>query len=446
VPDSRPTLGRPQLSSLLDCWTSPAILVDRNRRILAANQPYRERFADGGSVIGTTCHRLSHGYDVPCDEVGEVCPLLQCLESGQPEHVAHVHFGPDGEEHHEVTAFPIDGEEGHRSMVLEVIRRTRVGSIRVGGKALLVGRSPAFGKMLALMDRVAPTEIATLLLGETGTGKELVAKAIHRRSPRTDQPFVPVDCSGLSESLFESEVFGHERGSFTGALARKRGLVEASHGGTLFLDEVGDVPLPLQVKLLRLLETRSFRRVGSVDLRKADFRLIGATHRDLRAMVAEGSFRADLFYRLHSFPIRIPPLRERREDLPLLIESLLRRIGCHRLKKVHPEAVEILQNYHFPGNVRELYHLLERACLLTDGSTLLPSHLPEECLGAGNGMPVRPVRVRIDPLRDVERQYLLWAEANFEGDNQKLAERLGVSERTLYRKLRRARGESDELP
>ena len=210
-----------------------------------------------------------------------------------------------------------------------------------------------------------------LLLGESGTDKELVARAVHEASDRAASPLVVVDCASLPETLFESELFGHERGAFTGASASKRGLVEAADGGTLFLDEVGDIPLTLQVKLLRLLESGTYRRVGSTDLRRADVRVVSATHRDLRAMIAQGRFREDLYYRLSTFPIRLPSLRERVEDIPLLAETLLARVsGRSRRLALSADALRRLMNYPFPGNVRELRNVLERAALLCVGQTI----------------------------------------------------------------------------
>jgi DNA-binding NtrC family response regulator len=290
--------------------------------------------------------------------------------------------------------------------------------------------------MLELVTRVASAPVTVLLLGESGSGKELVARSLHDMSPRADEPFVPVDCSGLAESLFESELFGHEKGAFTGAYGRKRGLVEASNRGTLFLDEVGDIPLSLQVKLLRLLETGVFRRVGSVEQRHSDFRLVCATHRNLEQMVAEETFRSDLFYRMSAFPVRLPPLRERVEDIPVLVESLLERSGDERISRVHPETLATLQGYSFPGNVRELQNVLQRACLLCEGDTLLPRHLPSRCR-EGNGKPRSPlVDEELLPLAEVELHYLRWAVSRFHGDKKELAHRLGLSERTLYRRLR----------
>jgi DNA-binding NtrC family response regulator len=237
--------------------------------------------------------------------------------------------------------------------------------------------------------------------------------------------------------LFESELFGHEKGAFTGAQQRKIGLIEAAQGGTLFLDEVGDIPLSLQVKLLRLLETRSFRRVGSVDAQQADFRLVCATHRDLKAMVAEGDFRQDLYYRINSFPIPLPALRERGDDLPLLVETLLRRIHPNRRLTLDPEAMACLQGYSFPGNVRELRNILERASLLADADAILKEHLPEECRPATVASATSdPASDPILSLEEVEQRYLRELLAHYHGDRRSLARRLGISERTFYRKIR----------
>jgi transcriptional regulator with PAS, ATPase and Fis domain len=297
----------------------------------------------------------------------------------------------------------------------------------------MVGRAPSFLRMLDLVARVAPTDTAVLLLGETGAGKEMVARAVHVASARGDGPFVAVDCSGLTETLFESELFGHEKGAFTGALARKTGLVEAAAGGTLFLDEIGDVPLGLQVKLLRLLETGTFRRVGGVDALRADFRLVAATHRDLAQMVSEERFRSDLYYRINAFPVHLPPLRERREDIPLLAESLLERVRPGHALRISPRALRSLARYDFPGNVRELRNLLERASLLADRGVIDLAQLPPEVAAAERGETGRRPR---SSLREAERRALESQLERHAGSRRALAASLGISERTLYRKLR----------
>ena len=288
--------------------------------------------------------------------------------------------------------------------------------------------------MMEMIGRVAPSDAAVLLQGESGTGKELAANAIHQFSRRAERPYVAVDCSGLAETLFESELFGHERGAFTGATARKTGLIEAASGGTLFLDEVGDIPLSIQVKLLRLLETGTFRRVGSPELRQAEIRIISATHRPLAEMIEKGSFRQDLFYRLNVFPILLPALRDRGEDVILLAESLLHRVAGGRTLRLSAAAIDWLRGYAFPGNVRELRNMLERACLLCDGDEIQLNHL------SGGQMPLslallsgeKPRKARKPKLDDRE---LADEIRRFDGSRRALAQHLGMSERTLYRRM-----------
>ncbi|MDZ7596066.1 MAG: sigma 54-interacting transcriptional regulator [Thiobacillus sp.] len=421
-----------ELISFLETHPDAQIVMDAHYRILAANAAYRRIYAGGRDVVGQTCYAVSHGYKRPCDECGESCPLAASRANGEPNRVLHLHHTPRGEEHVDVELTPIVGASGKIEYFVERMMTVREASSLPAEKGL-VGKSPAFNRMLELVRRVAPSNTAALLLGESGTGKELVAQAIHQQSGREHAPFVVVECSGLTETLFESELFGYEKGAFTGANQRKIGLVESASGGTLFLDEVGDIPLSLQVKLLRLLETGTFRRVGGVETLRADFRLIAATHRDLKGMVERGSFRRDLYYRLSVFPIFLPALRERREDIALLAETLLTRLAPGRAYSLSPEARARLQAYDYPGNIRELRNILERATLMADGDILLPEHLPPELTNdAAEGMPGVDAVV---PLEAAELRYLQWALAHHGGNRKSLAAQLGISERTLYRKL-----------
>jgi DNA-binding NtrC family response regulator len=422
------------IGALLDGMDGPAIAVAPDYRILAANRHYQQSFANGASVVGERCFAVSHQARVPCDESGESCPVRVAQQTRRPERVLHIHHTSRGEVHVAVEARPIFRPDGALWFFVERIDCCSGAAATADGDGL-VGRSQAFRRVIDLVRRVAPSATAALLLGESGTGKEVVARAIHDASPRRDRPFVPVECSGLTESLFESELFGHERGAFTGAHAAKRGLVEVARGGTLFLDEVGDIPPSLQVKLLRLLETRTFRRVGSVEPQEADFRLVCATHRDLPAMVAEGLFRQDLYYRMSAFPIALPSLRERREDIPLLAEALLRRIPAAAGMRLSQAAMDCLHAYDFPGNIRELRNLLERAVLLCDGDAILAEHL----LGIGRGAAAPESDEGVLTLEEVEQRYLRRVAAQYHGDRKELAARLGVSERTLFRKLQALR-------
>ena len=421
-----------ELISFLETHPDPQIVMGADYRILAANAAYRRIYSGGRNVVGQFCYAVSHGYNRPCDECGESCPLAASRASGEPHRVLHLHHTPRGEEHVDVELTPIVGASGSIEYFVERMLTVREAS-SLPAESGLVGKVPAFNRMLELVRRVAPSDTAALLLGESGTGKELVAQAIHQQSGREHGPFVVVECSGLTETLFESELFGYEKGAFTGASQRKIGLVESASGGTLFLDEVGDIPLGLQVKLLRLLETGTFRRVGGVETLRADFRLVAATHRDLKAMVERGRFRRDLYYRLSVFPIQLPALRERRGDIGLLAETLLARLAPGRAYTLSEAARARLQAYDYPGNIRELRNIIERAMLMADGDTLLEEHLPAELKSdEAAGMPGVD---DIVPLETAELRYLQWALAHHGGDRKSLAARLGISERTLYRKL-----------
>lgn len=421
-----------ELLSYLDSQPQPRIVMDKNYTIIAANTAYRTEYGDSLPLVGRHCYEVSHHFTRPCDEAGESCPLKLSAATGSPQRVLHLHQTPRGEEHVDVELTPIHNSNGEIVYFVEMIQTIRDASTHPSSRGL-VGRSTVFNNMLGLIERVAPSEASVLLLGESGTGKELVAQALHNASRRASKPYVVVDCSGLTESLFESELFGYEKGAFTGATQRKHGLVESASGGTLFLDEVGDIPLSLQVKLLRLLETGTYRRVGGVEPLRADFRLVSATHRDLKKMVEQESFRKDLYYRISTFPIHLPALAERREDIPLLSATLLARINPERKLNLHPDALAQLESCDFPGNIRELRNILERASLMTDSDTIMPEHLTLEFIESQHSKIL--VSQAIVPLEQAEQQYLQWAATHHAGDRRALAKTLGISERTLYRKL-----------
>lgn len=431
----------PELTAFLEGLPEPHILFDAQYRILAANAAYRRQFSPDRSVVGRRCYEVSHHFAVPCDQAGESCPLAQSRQSGRRERVLHLHHTPQGEEYVNIELTPLPGDDGQPAFFVERMEPLRVAQGQPVAQGL-IGRSEAFQRMLALVARVAPSRASVLLLGESGTGKELVARAIHEASPRAAKPLVAVDCSSLPETLFESELFGHERGAFTGAATSRGGLVEAASGGTLFLDEVGDIPLPMQVKLLRLLETGTYRRVGSTELRHTDIRVVSATHRDLDAMVAEGRFREDLYYRLSTFPIVLPPLRERDGDVGLLATALLERVAVARPLRLSAAARQLLEGLPFPGNVRELRNLLERAMLLCDGDVLDAEHIRQALATGRRPLPAQrshasvPVADAHGDLRSLESAALREAVARHTGSRAELARRLGISERSLYRKLK----------
>jgi two-component system, NtrC family, response regulator HydG len=436
----------PELASYLEGLPEPHILFDRQYRIVAANAAYRRQFSPQASVVGRTCFEVSHHFAVPCDQAGESCPLVRSRESGQRERVLHMHHTAQGESYVNIELVPLRDAAGAQTFFIEKMEPMR-SAHGVPAAQGLIGRSQGFQHMLELVARVGPSQASVLLLGESGTGKELVAQALHDASPRAAAPLVVVDCASLPETLFESELFGHERGAFTGAVASKPGLVEAASGGTLFLDEVGDIPLPMQIKLLRLLESGTYRRVGSTELRRTDVRVVSATHRDLKAMVAAERFREDLYYRLSTFPIRLPALRDRAEDIPLLAVALLARVAPQRRLSLSPAAQALLQRHPFPGNVRELRNVLERAALLADGSVIEPVHV-EQALGtdarssagprasAGVGDRGGAAATPDVSLRSVERAALQAQLQVHRGSRAELARKLGISARSLYRKLR----------
>jgi transcriptional regulator with PAS, ATPase and Fis domain len=432
--DKHPALPE-ELQSFLETLPEPRILVDTNYRILSANAAYRRAFGNQSTIPGHACYEISHHYDKPCDQCGESCPLQTAIKTHQPERVLHLHHTPRGQEYVDVELTPIHDAHGKLVYFVETMHFLHKTGEQPGALGM-VGHSAALARMLALLNRASPSMTPILLLGESGTGKELAAQAVHALSPRRNQPFVPVDCSGIPENLFEAELFGYEKGAFTGAAQRKTGLVEAAAGGTLFLDELGDIPLHLQVKLLRLLESGTFRRVGGVETLHADFRLVAATHRNLVEMIEEGAFRRDLYYRIAAFPIHLPSLRERREDLPLLADALLARLAPGRPLRLTEAAMELLMQYDFPGNVRELRNILERAVLLADGDTVDVAHLPSALVTGHPAPAAQPLPGReILTLDEIERRYVRQALQQLGGDKRELARRLGVSERTLYRKL-----------
>jgi len=308
----------------------------------------------------------------------------------------------------------------------------------------LIGQSHQMVEIYKLIARMAALDTTVLIEGETGTGKELVARAIHGASGRATRPFVVVDCAALPETLFESELFGHERGAFTGAFAARRGLLETSAGGTCFLDEIGELTAPLQAKLLRTLQERSIRRVGGNDEIPFDVRVVVATNRDLRKLVADGGFRDDLYYRLNVVTITMPPLRERASDIPLLAQHFLeifaRRSG-RAIKRLAPESVALLAGYRWPGNVRELEHVIERAMALSSSETLLPDDFPPHLREERDRAPRLPADGMT--LEDVKRWYVNKVLEESGGNKLRAAELLGIDRRTLYRILERQATEDE---
>jgi DNA-binding NtrC family response regulator len=301
----------------------------------------------------------------------------------------------------------------------------------------IIGHSKEMQQALDLVMRVAPTDATILIQGESGTGKEVIAKAIHHTSPRTQHPFVAVNCGALPEPLLESEIFGHVKGAFTGATAHKKGLFEEAHGGTFFLDEIGDMPLSLQVKFLRVLQEGEIRRVGSNQATSVDVRVLAATNRDLGQLMQQGQFREDLYYRLNVIPLALPPLRERREDIPALAEHFLRRFGDkqHRPLSLTANAVERLLRYPWPGNVRELENAMERTAILARNDLIGPDELPPH-IASGTPLGPAPVLPREQTLAEVEKSHILQTLERCGWNHSQAAEALGIGRTSLWRKLK----------
>jgi DNA-binding NtrC family response regulator len=301
----------------------------------------------------------------------------------------------------------------------------------------IIGHSKEMQQALDLVMRVAPTDATILIQGESGTGKEVIAKAIHHTSPRAQHAFVAVNCGALPEPLLESEIFGHVKGAFTGATVHKKGLFEDAHGGTFFLDEIGDMPLSLQVKFLRVLQEGEIRRVGSNQATTVDVRVLAATNRDLGQLMQQGQFREDLYYRLNVIPLVLPPLRERREDIPALAEHFLRRFGDkqHRPLSLTANAVERLLRYPWPGNVRELENAMERTAILARNDLIGPDELPPH-IASGTPLGPAPVLPREQTLAEVEKSHILQTLERCGWNHSHAAEALGIGRTSLWRKLK----------
>ena len=317
----------------------------------------------------------------------------------------------------------------------------------------VIGRSPAMAQVFELVKKAARSEANILVQGESGTGKELIARAVHANSPRASQPFVPVDCASLPENLLESELFGHEKGAFTGAVKTKPGLMEVASGGTLFLDEIAELSMGLQVKLLRALQERQIRRVGGTALIDVDVRMVSATNRDLREAVTKGQFREELYYRVNVIEIRLPPLRERAGDIRLLAHAFLKRYGGERVRACDDTAMTALEGYRWPGNVRELQNVIERACALAETDTVTRRDLPEHVLAGGGRAPAGAgaepgpaVESQLAgtteiPLKDAKDRWLAVLEASYlrrvlerhDGNISAAAKAAGIDRKTFHR-------------
>ena len=427
------------MTRILDALQELVLLVDDRLRVTAVN-------AAAAAFFGLPPDRAAAGPAL-CDLFGPgACPAdcaRETLETGRPitDYQTEVAL-PDGRRFDVlVRTVPLRAPAGDRPGGVALLLRdvTEITSLRkeIAGRAGLlgiVGKNRRMQELYRLIEDVAPTDATVLVRGETGTGKELVARALHRLSRRADGPFVTVNCSALSETLLESELFGHVRGAFTGAVADRRGRFEEARGGTLFLDEIGDVSPVVQVKLLRVLQERVVERVGDNTPRPVDVRIITATHRDLEELVTLGRIRSDFYYRIRVVTLELPPLRERRDDIPLLLEHFLRRHGLG-LEAVTPEAMRLLLDHSWPGNIRELENVVEHAVILGRGGPIAPRHLPPELRQADAEAPASRRR-RVPPHSPQEKRLIEEALERWHGHRGRAAAELGIDRTTLWRKMR----------
>jgi transcriptional regulator with PAS, ATPase and Fis domain len=441
-----------ELISLLEVQSAPFVLIDEQYQIVGANQAYCENYGiSQQEIVGKHCYEVSHRSDVPCHQHGEDCPHQAVFSTAKPHEVIHTHF----DRHHRpeyarIKGHPIMGDAGVRYLGELVMPIANPEELNCDDMRM-VGHSPAFLHCVEMLARVAESEASVLLLGESGVGKELAAQYLHKRSSRNDKPFVAINCAAITETMFEDELFGHERGAFTGCIGRKQGLFELAHGGTLFLDEAGEIPLMMQAKLLRVLESGEYRRMGGTETLKVDVRIVAATNRNLLEMAETGHYRLDLYYRIAGIDVRLPSLRERRSDIPALAEAMLKRItdaGAPRCKLTERALVKLTE-YDFPGNVRELRNVLLRAVAICHnsvidaeqivlGSSLATSQKSETAPLIVNSVVAEELQKTVAgiPIAQLEADYIAELLKIHHGHRRNVADILGISERTLYRKLK----------
>lgn len=431
-------LPRIDVLSLIDTHSSPFVLIDKDYRIIAANQAYCQAYGvPQTQIVGKRCHEVSHHSDRPCHLNGEDCPHQQVFNSGESYNVVHVHYDQQGNpERTRITGHAVKGEWDSALYLGELITPLLDDQLSSCEELQMIGQSPAFLQCLQHLKQAAGTEAPILLHGESGVGKELAAQFIHDHSPRRSHTFLALDCTAIPETMFESELFGHERGAFTGCVGRKQGLVEVANGGTLFLDEVGELPMAMQAKLLRVLESGEFRRLGSTTTLTTNVRIISATNRDLKQMVRDGRFRQDLYYRLAAIDLTLPPLRERRSDIPALANALLLRLGKPGGHRPHLSAgaLDRLSAYHYPGNIRELRNILQKAMALSSGGAIEAHHIHFADVFPAATPAHMPVFS--GSMSEIEASHIANLLQQHNGHRRTVADILGISERTLYRKLK----------
>ena len=444
--------------AVLNTVSDAITVIDRDLKVLFQNEAVRKLY---GGKVGETCYEAYRGRREPCEN----CIILEVIKDGKPRQALRDIRLPNGNVlWMEVFAGPYRDAEGGIIGAVEVVRNVTE-QMRLSETCMtlrreierqarfhnIVTQSKKMKAIFRLIERVAATTSSVLISGESGTGKELIARAIVFNSDRKDKPYAAINCGAIPETLLESELFGHVRGAFTGAVRDHQGALEAADGGTVFLDEIGEIPAAAQVKLLRFLQEGEIRRVGETMVRKLDVRVIAATNRDLDEAVRDGSFREDLFFRLNVIPIHLPPLRDRREDIPPLAAHLLQRLcdaHARNISGLSPEALKAFMNYPWPGNVREMENAIEYALHLTDeGNPIRPEQLPPKLFAeaAASGRPGDCVSIE---------EYAKQAIAILQRDHseEQIAEVLGISRKNLWEKRKRwslprpGRNKPDDAP
>ena len=438
------------LQSIIDALDNGFVVIDKKYNIVAANKAYCSAYnIDSAEIIGHKCHVISHHSDVPCHLNGEDCPHKKVFETKKPHQVLHIHYDQNNEEEHvRIKGSPVYGTDGELFLGEAVFPITR-SDILDCDKQRMLGTSPLFLACIEEMAGAANSDASILLQGESGVGKQLAAKFIHNKSDRRTNAFVSIDCASISEGVFESELFGHERGAFTGCIGRRHGRIDSANNGTLFMDEIGEIPLELQGCLLRALETGYYRCIGGREDLHVDVRVICATHDNLREMVAAGTFRADLYYRISGMTINIPPLRERRSDIAGLVQTILKKINTQNgvAGSVSEDAMDQLKSYDYPGNIRELQNILHKAAAVSTSGLIAADLLKLNDFSTSfNYFDHRRFNTSQETkthipsinrsLTDLEATHIESLLHQYHGHRAKVAEQLCISERTLYRKLK----------
>ncbi len=428
---------------LLNSFPDGILAIGPDQKILFMN-------ASGESLLGISKKdlagkRCSHLIEI--DTAGQKCLLERTLKTGEAySGIESVYRNKQGGKTLLLSAssFILKDENGKSIGAVVQFKKNPSDKevaepepkLLMGDK--IVGKNPRMLEIYNLLPGLARTKSTVLIEGESGTGKELIAQALHHNSPRRNKPFIRVNCGALAEGILESELFGHIKGAYTGAVSNKQGRFELAHEGTIFLDEIGDVTLPTQVKLLRVLQEEEFERVGDTRPVKVDVRVIAATNIDLKKAMEDGKFRQDLYYRLRVVPISLPPLRERRDDIPLLIDYFVKKFNKEMGKDVEtvsPATIEILLNYDYPGNIRELENIIEHALVLCNGNTILPEHLPRDIQILKPDHVERAIG-REHPLEAIERELIIKVLNQCDWNLKETSEKLRISRTTLWRKMK----------